>query len=329
MDINKKIGIVGKGFGMPANIRTNDDPIYDWLKEHNPSGTDLFQGYKYRRVLAGDENIMDILVPAALQALTDANMKATDIDCLLGYVSVGEFNTPNTLIRLHHELNMGDHCTTIPIQADFNNFNYSLLFADTLIRTGRAKNVMIGIACNWTKYVDYHTPPSLCVSDGAGVIIVSETSDKSTFSFIDQNSIIDSQYFGTMFVAPDLITYNGLEPIYTRPVFHQTFAGQSGYKDFGIIEPPKAVLELLAKNNIDASLICVISHQSSSVLFDAWQSAIRPAQYIINLEEFGSMELATIPFNLAYCYDEIKTDYLVLLSIGDEFQTSAVLLKRN
>jgi 3-oxoacyl-[acyl-carrier-protein] synthase-3 len=329
MDINKTIGIVGKGYGLPANIRTNDDPVFDWLKEHNPSGTDLFQGYKYRRVLSADENVMDILVPAALKALSDANMSASDIDCLLGYVSVGEFNTPNTLIRLHQELNMGAYCSVIPIQADFNNFNYALLFADSLIRTGRAKNVMIATASNWTKYVDYHTPASLSVSDGAGVVVLSATEKRGCFSFADISSVMDSSLYGTMFVQPDLLTYAENKPLFSRPYFHLTDAGQIGFNTFGKEAPPLAVKKLLEKNQISSDEICLISHQSSSVLMEFWQNAAQPKQYINTLEIFANMELAVLPVNFAFCYDEIKTEYVVLLGIGMDFQTSAVLLKRN
>ena len=41
------------------------------------------------------------------------------------------------------------------------------------------------------------------------------------------------------------------------------------------------------------------------------------------------MTLASIPLNFARGYDDFKTDYLVLVGIGPELHTNAVLLRRN
>jgi len=286
-----KIGIIGKGYCLPANIRTNDDPIFDWLKEHNPSGSDLFKGYKYRRYLANDENITNLMTEAALKALEDAHLEPQDIDFFMGYASVGEFNTPNTLLRVHQQIGLSPTCTTVPIQADFNNFNYALLFADSLIKTRKAKKILIVTASNWTKYVDYHTPASLSVSDGAGAVVVSSTEKEDSFSFVDYDNQIDTQYYGTMYVQPDLVGYKDDQAIYSCPYFHLTTAGQMGFSDFGMNAPPMVVNRLLEKNKISSEEICLISHQSSAVLMDAWQNAINPRQYINTLEDFANPEV--------------------------------------
>ena len=132
-----------------------------------------------------------------------------------------------------------------------------------------------------------------------------------------------------MFVQPDLLTYAENKPLFSRPYFHLTDAGQIGFNTFGKEAPPLAVKKLLEKNQISSDEICLISHQSSSVLMEFWQNAAQPKQYINTLEIFANMELAVLPVNFAFCYDEIKTEYVVLLGIGMDFQTSAVLLKRN
>jgi hypothetical protein len=40
------------------------------------------------------------------------------------------------------------------------------------------------------------------------------------------------------------------------------------------------------------------------------------------------MTLASIPVNFAFGYDQFKTDHVVLLGIGPELHTNAVLLRR-
>ena len=61
--------ILGTGYCVPKTIRTNDDPIFAWLQANNPPGKNLFAGYEQRRVLAADEDLMTIMVPAAASAL--------------------------------------------------------------------------------------------------------------------------------------------------------------------------------------------------------------------------------------------------------------------
>jgi len=61
--------IAGIGHAEPVSVRGNDDPAFDWIKAHQPAGVDLFQGYVSRRVLAPDEDLIDILVPSARMAM--------------------------------------------------------------------------------------------------------------------------------------------------------------------------------------------------------------------------------------------------------------------
>ena len=69
--------IAGTGHAEPVSVRGNDDPAFDWIKAHQPAGVDLFQGYVSRRVLAPDEDLIDILVPSARMAMAEGAIKST------------------------------------------------------------------------------------------------------------------------------------------------------------------------------------------------------------------------------------------------------------
>jgi hypothetical protein len=62
---------------------------------------------------------------------------------------------------------------------------------------------------------------------------------------------------------------------------------------------------------------------------DAWAAAIRPGQYLDSLAAFANMVSATLPVNLAYFAGKIARDWLLLLDVGAELKTTAVLLRRN
>src|SRR5690349_15993594 len=78
-------GIIGLGYQLPANIRLNDDRIFDAVRK-NKSQKDilaLFQGFERRHVLGPDETLVDIMASAAEKAMIDAGVTPADIDLLI------------------------------------------------------------------------------------------------------------------------------------------------------------------------------------------------------------------------------------------------------
>jgi 3-oxoacyl-[acyl-carrier-protein] synthase III len=67
----------------------------------------------------------------------------------------------------------------------------------------------------------------------------------------------------------------------------------------------------------------------SGRIFHEWNTRIRPAAFISTLTECADMVSATVPVNLAMCYDQIRTDRLVLLGVGMEMHATAMLYSRN
>ena len=169
---NQQPRLIGLGYSVPPTRRTNDDPIFDWLKAHVPPDKNPFQGYKTRAVLAPGEDLMTIMVPAALNALEDAKLRPSDIDLLLGYASISPYATPNALSLLHRQLGLPERTWVVPLNNEFSNFNAGLVMADALIRAGRARNILIVVGGNWTRHVDYHTVQSISAADGAGAAVV-------------------------------------------------------------------------------------------------------------------------------------------------------------
>ena len=324
--------ILGVGYAVPPDIRTNDDPIFDWIKQHQPPGTNLFQGYLQRRVLTG--NLLSIMVPAALGAIADAGIRPADVDMLLGDASVSQYATPNDLCLLHRELLLPERAWTIPLNNEFSNFNAGLVLADALIRAGRAQTILVAVGGNWTKHVDYHTPQSVSASDGAGAAVVGLSDDPNNWQVIDQNTITESQYFGTMIMRGERIAVSppqqGHDHLWTRPDFQINQAGIEGFQTFGGGVAPTAATALLQRHGLAGSDISLITHQASTVLSDAWAKVIHPAQYILTIAQFANMTVANIPVNLAWAEENqpIVKDNLVLLGVGPDMHANAVLLRR-
>ena len=326
--------ILGVGYSVPSNLRGNDDPIFDWLKAHIPPGSNPFQGYNTRVVLGPGEDLMTMMVPAALNALQDAQLNPSDIDMLFGYASVSPYADPNELAHLHQVLRLPKSAYVVPLNNEFSNFNAGLLFADALIRAGRAKNILIVAAGNWTRHVSYHTVQSVSAADGAGAAVVGPSTDTTKWQVIDQQTIMDTSFFGSMYMQgqrfPQFPPVDGNDALWSDSFFQITAEGMQGFGQFGGMIAPTAVTELLARNNIPASSITLIAHQASSVLFQIWQTVLQPAQMIETIANFGNMTLASIPVNLAWsaANNPITQNNLVLFALSPDMHANALLLQR-
>lgn len=327
--------ILGVGYSVPPNLRTNDDPIFDWLKANIPKGSNLFQGYNTRVVLGPGEDLMTMMVPAALNALQIANLKPGDIDMLLGYASISPYANPNELSHLHQMLHLPASTYVVPMSNDFSNFNAGLLFADALIRAGRARNILIVVGGNWTRHVDYHTVQSVSAADGAGAAVMGLSSDPAQWQVIDQNTVTKTSYFGSMYMQgqryPQQPPKDGYEWLWSDPFFHITAEGMQGFSEFGGRIAPTAVTGLLARNKIPASAVTLIAHQASSVLFQMWHKILQPKQMIETITNFANMTVANIPVNLAWseANKPITENNLVLFALAYDMHANALLLQRS
>jgi 3-oxoacyl-[acyl-carrier-protein] synthase-3 len=323
--------LTGLGYSVPPNVRTNDDPIFDWIKAHG-GGQGLFDGYNQRRVLAPGEDLMTVLLPAAQNAIYDAGLMESDIDLLIGMGSISPYITPNAVCLLHEKLGLGEHCPVVPLNREFSSFNYGVVMADALIRAGRAKNVLVAVGTNWTRHVSYRTPQSISAGDGAGAAVVSMSSDASRWALMDDFCITQTKFYASMFMRGDEVQpvppQSG--PLFTDSYFHITKEGIETYKQFGIVTAPSAISGVLRRNGLTGADVAMTAHQSSSVLLDAWVKAIQPAQVLSTITIFANMTAATVPVNLAWAAgsDPIQPNYVVCLGLGPEAHADALLLKR-
>jgi len=329
--------ILGLGYFVPPNLRANDDPIFDWIHEYlqkNPGVSNPFQGYNTRVVLGPGEDLMTMMAPAAMNALEAANLQPTEIDMLLGYASVSPWANPNELSHLHQMLEMPQSTYVVPLNNEFSNFNAGLLFADALIKAGRARNILVVVGGNWTQHVDYRTLQSVSAADGAGAAVVGLSEDPTLWQVVDQNTVTDTSFFGSMFMEGQkygqVPPRDGHQALWSEPFFQITVNGMKGFGQFGGGLAPTAVTELLARHNIEPKTWTLIAHQASTVLFDMWQSQLQPAQMIQTIADFANMTIANIAVNFAWSVanQPISQNNLVLFALSPDMHANALLLQR-
>jgi 3-oxoacyl-[acyl-carrier-protein] synthase-3 len=327
------VAILGQGYAVPDTVRTNDDPIFDWIKKHAPSGTDLFNGLKYRRVLGTPDGVIDLMVASCRQSLQHARLKADDVDMIIGSGSVSDYVAPNNLAVVHHRLGLSSACRVLALNSDYTIFQDGVRLANDLVRCGTARHVLVTCGNNWTHHMDYHEPVSLSAGDGAGAVLIGPTHDRHLFRLVDWDNETQSHWYGCFRMAarPTSADHGGDgKHSFTTPLMKlDDKTGEKAFKEFGLKAPGVIVPRMLARHGLTGQDITLITHQVSKMVQDAWQAAIQPKHYVNTLEDFANMVSSSVPVNFAKCHAEIHTRHLVLVGIGMEAHATALLLERD
>ena len=328
--------ILGLGSKVPDGIRENDDAIFAYLNELKKKIDSPFKGYETRRVLAEDENLIDIVKPAAQEALKTAGVSPDEIDLLIGCTSVGKYIVPSDLYELHKELGLSDKALVIPLGNEFTNFNVALVLADALIRVGRAAKILIAIGGHWTRLVDYHTIQAFSAADGAAAAVVGlppnehkeRLEDWQKWHVVDHETLTVSQNFGLMYLADTIRTYRAHGPVvvraqgqppfiewgeppnvlWTSPCFHITPDGIKAIRDFGEKVAWKAATNLLTRVGVNSKRVTLVPYQAAIGLIDAWKKNIDPFDTFETIKKYSNMTVANVPVNLVLALSPHKTE---------------------
>jgi len=169
-----------KGIGsyLPKKILTNNeleatiDTTDVWIRERT--------GITQRHIAAQNEYTSDLAVVAAKNALQDANMSIQDIDLIIVATTTPDYTFPSTATIVQKKLGI-KHGAAFDIQAVCSGFIYGMSVADSMLKSGAARNVLLIGAETFSRILDW-SDRSTCVlfGDGAGAVILSSDDMKES-----------------------------------------------------------------------------------------------------------------------------------------------------
>jgi len=172
--------IVGTGSYLPARVMTNEDlaKIVDTSDEWITSRS----GIRERHIAAEGETTSDLAYHAAVRALEAAGVGAAEIDLIVLGTTTPDLIFPSTACLVQHRLG-ADGCPAFDVNAACSGFLYALGVADTFIRSGQSKTVLVIGAETLTRMVDW-TERTTCVlfGDGAGAVVLKADSETGILS---------------------------------------------------------------------------------------------------------------------------------------------------
>ncbi|MBR7069655.1 MAG: ketoacyl-ACP synthase III [Oxalobacter sp.] len=175
--------IIGTGSYLPPRRLTNDD-MAALLAEKGVETSDEWiktrSGITARHYVDEGVYSSDLGAQAAKNALEMAGCNADDIDMIICATTTpdnfGGF--PSTACVIQHKLGIQSHCAAMDVSAVCCGFLYAMSTADSFIRAGVCRKVLVVGAETYSRIIDFHDRTT-CVlfGDGAGAVVLSASEE--------------------------------------------------------------------------------------------------------------------------------------------------------
>lgn len=330
--------ISGVGMSVPERIVPNDyfasylETSDDWIRDRT--------GIEARRWTDRAVSASELAEPAARQAISSAGLSPDDIDGIVLATVTPDYVFPSTACFLQRRLGIKP-CVAFDINAVCTGFIYALVTADSLIRAGQCRNVLVVGVDLYSRLVDPNDR-STCVlfGDGAGAIVLSAVSDAGgsvSGSAAEIRGIYaakigaDGTYTDLLYVPDGTASQATPESLAAgehylrmngREVFKTAVRTLADVSDTVIRQ---AGLEL---GDVD-HFIC---HQANKRILVAFGKLLKiPRQKVpMNVQKYGNTSAASVPLLLAESVADgtVKPgDLLLLNAFGGGFTWGAVLVR--
>jgi 3-oxoacyl-[acyl-carrier-protein] synthase-3 len=320
--------IAGLGAAAPEKILTNFDlekiveTSDQWIRERT--------GIERRHILEEGKNNSDMATLAAQRALSNAELKPEDLDCLIIGTVTPDTYFPSTACRVQDKLG-ALNASAMDISAACSGFLYAMILADNLIGTGHYKNILIIGSEALSRFTDWEDRTT-CVlfGDGAGAAVLVPS---------DGNKGILSSYMKSDGRLGHLLNLPGGGSAY--PPTQETIAQRMHY----IKMEGQKVFKHAVRTMVDAAIHglkeaeckskdidLLITHQANWRIIDAVAKRLKlPNEKVfVNLNEYGNTSAASIPLALNQAKNEgrIKSgDKVLLVSFGGGFTWASSLVQ--
>ncbi len=317
--------VIGSGSCLPANIVTNDDLAKRmdtsdaWIRERT--------GITQRHIAVEGEKTSDLALGAARAALIDAGIDAGELDMIICATTTPDESFPATATVVQARLGM-TRGAAFDVQAVCSGFIYGMSIADSLIRTGAARTILLIGAETMSRLLDWEDR-STCVlfGDGAGAVVlqahigVGDNSDQG---------ILNTRLFSDGRLHDMLYADGGVSS--TQSAGKLRMQGKEVFKHAVTNIAAAIVASAEASGVALADIDWFVPHQANQRILDgtARKLGIDSAKVISTVALHGNTSAASVPLALVAAVKDgrIKRGDLVLLeAMGGGFTWGAALLR--
>lgn len=320
--------ISGTGSALPAKTVSNADlaMTVDTSDEWITSRT----GISERHIAVDGEYTSTFAVEAARRALSMAGISPEELDLIILGTVTPDFPFPSTACIVQSEL--GAHkAVAFDVSAACSGFIYALSIADSFIRSGQFKKVLLIGAEVLSRVVNWKDR-NTCIlfGDGAGAAVLEASRD--------QHGLVSTHIFSNgscwdLLYQPGSGSRNPAANPATDPASY--FIHMEGNEVFkhAVRAMEEAAQAALDANGITSSdLTLFIPHQANRRIIDAIAKRLDldAGRVFVNLHRYGNTSSASIPIALdeANRQGRLKSgDLLLLDAFGGGFTYGSALIR--
>ena len=315
----------GVGTALPRRVMKNAefeklvDTTDEWIVQRT--------GIRQRHIAGSDETTASLGEAAARAALANAGLEPADLDMIILATSTPNNTFPATSVEIQERLGMR-HGFAFDMQAVCSGFVYAVTVADTHIRAGSAKRVLVIGSETFSRILDWNDrTTSVLFGDGAGAVVLEAAEGEGQ---PDDRGVLATSLRSDGSHRDKLYVDGG--PSTTQTVGHLRMEGKEVFKHaVGMITD--VIENVMAKVGVTANDIdWFVPHQANKRIIDASAKklGIAPEKVVITVDLHGNTSAASVPLalNAAVADGRIQKGDLVLLeAMGGGFTWGAVLLR--
>ncbi len=313
--------MLGVGLYLPKRIVTNDELALTLVKDTNDEWIRTRTGIAQRHIAADGEFTSHMAFEASKAAILDAGIDKNTIDLVIVCTTTPDNTFPSVATKLQGYLGLKS-APAFDIQAVCAGFIYGLHVADSMMRSGSYKTVLVVGADRMSSLLDWRDrATSVLFGDGAGAMILQKGDD---FGMIDSLIYADGSY------SDILYTDGGAGSTATTGCIKMQ--GQEVFKQ-AVLSLCDSVEKLLVKTGKNISEIDhFIPHQANIRIIDSVVKRLEfdDAKVMKTVDHHANCSGATIPMALA----ELKTsgglkkgDLIMMAGIGAGTAWGSALLQ--
>jgi 3-oxoacyl-[acyl-carrier-protein] synthase-3 len=337
--------IAGTGRATPDQVRTNDDlskmvaTSDEWIRERT--------GIRERRILEEGRTTSDLASDAGRRACETAEIDPREVDCCIVATISPDMPMPAVAVTVQQKIGLQPQCPAFDISAACAGFIYGMSIADSFIRTGQFKKVLVIGVEILSRVVDW-SDRNTCVlfGDGAGAALLvpselgpsGEAGGAERSGTREERGILSTHIFADGSGVPYLNIPGGgsaeptslatveakrhLVKMMGKPVFTHAVKNISA--------AAKTALDHNGKTPADVDV--VVAHQANLRILEAVAERVGlPIEkFFLNIHKYGNTSSASIPIALDEAAREGRVkpgDLILMAALGAGLSWGSALVR--
>lgn len=310
--------IIGTGAYLPSKILSNKDleKIFDTSDEWIQTRTGISQ----RHIIGENERTSDLAYQAALDVLKNSSIDPAEIDLILVATTTPDKVFPSVACAVQRKLNI-KNIPAFDIQAVCSGFIFALTTADSFIKSGTYKKILVIGADSMSSITDYKDRSNAILwGDGAGAIILSASNEPG----IIRNIIHSNGEYEELLHVPRKSETNDPNTIEMQ--------GNAVFK-IAVNTLDQIVDETLSGSGFEKKDIdWLVPHQANIRILQATAKKLEMSmeKVIVTIDKHGNTSAASIPLalNEGIRSNRVKAGNLILMeAFGGGFTWGSSLIR--